>query len=70
MEEYLDVAVTPDGGCIAVGYFYGQEITFSNGHYIYNDYDYDEPIAILVKYSAIGQIEYVLEYGYYQIVSL
>ena len=30
-EEYFDVAVTPDGGCVAVGVFYGNEITFSNG---------------------------------------
>ena len=68
IEEYYDVAVTPDGGCIAVGYFYGEEITFSNGHYIYNEYE--EPIAILVKYSATGQIEYVLDYRNYPIVSL
>ena len=60
-EEYFDVAVTPDGGCVAVGIFYGNEMTFSNGQYIYNEYDY--PMGILVKYSSTGEIEYVHEYS-------
>ena len=67
-EEYFDVAVTPDGGCVAVGIFYGNEMTFSNGQYIYNEYDY--PMGILVKYSSTGEIEYVHEYSEYEIVLL